>query len=161
MSRDINRNRVFIGRLNPEARSRDLEKFFRDHGFSRLKDVNIKLGYAFIEFDDKRDADDAVYELNKKDFFGSRITVEHATGTPKEDLPRRDRDRDRSDRDRGSDRDRNRDRGGGGYRGDDRGPRGGYGRSRPYNTEWRVIVTNLSSRVGWQGRWFSNPLMVK
>lgn len=43
-----NRNRVFIGRLNPEARSRDLEKFFRDNGFSRLKDVNIKLGYAFV-----------------------------------------------------------------------------------------------------------------
>jgi len=137
-----NRNRVFIGRLNPEARARDLERFFRDKGFSRLKDINIKLGYAFVEFEDKRDADDAVYELNKKEFYGSRITVEHATGTPKEDLPRsRDRDRDRGDR--------TRDRGAA-YR-DDRGQRGGgYGRSRPYNTEWRVIVTNLSSRVGWQ-----------
>jgi len=150
---------VFIGRLNPEARARDLEKFFKEHGFTRLKDVNIKLGYAFIEFDEKRDADDAVYDLNKKEFFGSRITVEHATGTPKEDLPRSDRDRDRRDRDR--DRDRHRDRGG--YRGDDRGPRGGggYGRSRPYNTEWRIVVTNLSSRVGWQERWFGNPLLVK
>jgi len=132
-----NRNRVFIGRLNPEARSRDLERFFKDNGFSRLKDVSIKLGYAFVEFEDKRDADDAVYELNRKEFFGSRITVEHATGTPKEELPRgRDRVSDRGLRDR-----------------DDRGNRGGddrRGRQRPYNTEWRIIVTNLSSRVGWQ-----------
>lgn len=139
MSRDNpNRNRVFIGRLNPEARSRDLEKFFRDNGFSRLKDVNIKLGYAFVEFEDKRDADDAVYELNRKEFFGSRITVEHATGTPKEDLPRHGRDRERG-YDRGY-----RDRDDRGYRDDRRG------RQRPYNTEWRIIVTNLSSRVGWQ-----------
>jgi RNA recognition motif. len=48
MSRDINRNRVFVGRLNPEARTKDLERFFRDKGFSKLKDVNIKLGYAFV-----------------------------------------------------------------------------------------------------------------
>ena len=48
MSRDINRNRIFVGRLNPEARAKDLEAFFRDNGFSRLKDVNIKLGYAFV-----------------------------------------------------------------------------------------------------------------
>ena len=48
MSRDINRNRVFVGRLNPEARTRDVEKFFRDKGFTKLKDVNVKLGYAFV-----------------------------------------------------------------------------------------------------------------
>jgi len=135
-----NRNRVFIGRLNPEARSRDLEKFFRSNGFSRLKDVNIKLGYAFVEFEDKRDADDAVYELNRKEFFGSRITVEHATGTPKEELPSR-----YSSRDRGYDRGGYRDRDDRGYRDDRRGAR-----QRPYNTEWRIIVQNLSSRVGWQ-----------
>lgn len=136
-----NRNRVFIGRLNPEARSRDLEKFFRDNGFSRLKDVNIKLGYAFVEFEDKRDADDAVYELDRKEFFGSRLTVEHATGTPREDIGGGGGRRDRSRYDGG---------GGGGYRGD-RGYRDGdRGRNRPYNTEWRIIVQNLSSRVGWQ-----------
>ena len=49
MSRDNpNRNRIFIGRLNPEARTRDVERFFRDNGFSRIKDINIKLGYAFV-----------------------------------------------------------------------------------------------------------------
>lgn len=40
--------------------------------------------YGFVEFDDLRDADDAVYELNGKDLCGERVIVEHARG------PRRD-----------------------------------------------------------------------
>lgn len=39
-----------------------------------------------MEFEDNRDADDAVYELNGKDLCGERVIVEHARG------PRRDRD---------------------------------------------------------------------
>lgn len=39
-----------------------------------------------MEFDDTRDADDAVYELNGKELCGERVIVEHARG------PRRDRD---------------------------------------------------------------------
>lgn len=42
-----------------------------------------------MEFEDNRDADDAVYELNGKELCGERVIVEHARG------PRRDRDRDR------------------------------------------------------------------
>lgn len=42
--------------------------------------------YGFVEFEDSRDADDAVYELNGKDLCGERVIVEHARG------PRRDRD---------------------------------------------------------------------
>lgn len=37
-----------------------------------------------MEFDDPRDADDAVYELNGKELCGERVIVEHARG------PRRD-----------------------------------------------------------------------
>uniref|UniRef100_A0A8B9BWB3 RRM domain-containing protein n=1 Tax=Anser brachyrhynchus TaxID=132585 RepID=A0A8B9BWB3_9AVES len=36
--------------------------------------------YGFVEFDDLRDADDAVYELNGKDLCGERVIVEHARG---------------------------------------------------------------------------------
>lgn len=39
-----------------------------------------------MEFEDSRDADDAVYELNGKELCGERVIVEHARG------PRRDRD---------------------------------------------------------------------
>lgn len=74
------------------------------------------LRYGFVEFDDNRDADDAVYELNGKELCGERVVVEHARG------PRRDRD---SYGGGG---------GGGGYGGSDRGGGGdrgsGGGRSK-------------------------------
>lgn len=40
--------------------------------------------YGFVEFEDMRDADDAVYELNGKELCGERVVIEHARG------PRRD-----------------------------------------------------------------------
>ena len=46
-----------------------------------------------MEFDDYRDADDAVYELNGKEILGERVSVEHARGT------RRGRSRSRDRRD--------------------------------------------------------------
>ena len=67
----------------------------------------MKNGFAFLEFDDYRDADDAVYDLNGKELMGERVTVEIARGTP------HGRDRERwgpgnSGGERGSDRRRDR-----------------------------------------------------
>ena len=97
----------------------------------------------FQEFDDYRDADDAVYDLNGKDLHGSRcvlikkyfledqfskncnwcfafrVVVEHARG------PRRDRGRDRR-----------------------RPWVDKYG--PPTRTDYRLIIENLSTRVSWQ-----------
>lgn len=50
------------------------------------------------EFDDHRDADDAVYELNGKELLGERVHVEYARG------PGRGRDRDRGGRGYGGSR---------------------------------------------------------
>ncbi|XP_025254616.1 serine/arginine-rich splicing factor 6 isoform X1 [Theropithecus gelada] len=88
--------------------------------------------YGFVEFEDSRDADDAVYELNGKELCGERVIVEHARG------PRRDRDGysygSRS--------------GGGGYSSRRTSGRDKYG--PPVRTEYRLIVENLSSRCSWQ-----------
>ncbi|XP_022331992.1 serine/arginine-rich splicing factor 4-like isoform X2 [Crassostrea virginica] len=121
--------RVYIGRLSHHARERDVERFFK--GYGRLRDVMLKNGYGFVEFEDYRDADDAVYELNGKDLAGERVIVEHARGGPRGD------DRRNSYRDYPPPR---RSRGGGGR--DKYGP--------PTRTEYRLIVENLSSRVSWQ-----------
>ncbi|KAG8647351.1 hypothetical protein MANES_09G072000v8 [Manihot esculenta] len=43
----------------------------------------MKRDYAFVEFSDPRDADDARYHLDGKDFDGSRIIVEFAKGVPR------------------------------------------------------------------------------
>jgi len=58
-----------------------LEDLFSRYG--RIRDVDVKRDYAFVEFSDPRDADDARYGLNGRDFDGSRITVEFAKGGPR------------------------------------------------------------------------------
>ncbi|MEJ1282344.1 serine/arginine-rich splicing factor 4 [Cricetulus griseus] len=110
--------------LRARARERDVERFFK--GYGKILEVDLKNGYGFVEFDDLRDADDAVYELNGKDLCGERVIVEHARG------PRRDGSY-------GSGRS------GYGYR---RSGRDKYG--PPTRTEYRLIVENLSSRCSWQ-----------
>jgi len=84
-----------------------------------------------VRFKDRRDAEDAIYELNGKELLDSRLAVEFAKQSER-----------RGDDRRG---------GGGGYRRDSppRG-RGAGGFSRPYNTEFRVIIDNISSQCSWQ-----------
>ncbi|CAH1158764.1 unnamed protein product [Phyllotreta striolata] len=129
--------RVFVGGLTYRVKERDLEKFFRKYG--RIREVSMKNGFAFVEFDDYRDAEDAIYELNGRDLMGEKISVERARGTP-----------------RGSDQWKD-SRRGGGYRGGYGGPpsrssnrdtRDKYG--PPTRTKYRVYVENLSSRISWQ-----------
>lgn len=91
-------SRVFIGHLSTHARERDVEKFFK--GYGHIREINLKNGFGFVvsvaspfgtfrfglllslreimlsrscqEFDDHRDADDAVYELNGKELCSER-----------------------------------------------------------------------------------------
>ncbi|KAG7222673.1 hypothetical protein INR49_026282 [Caranx melampygus] len=116
----------------PSAREKDVERFFK--GYGRIRDIDLKRGFGFVEFDDPRDAEDAVYELDGKELCNERVTIEHA------------RVRLRGGRGRGG--------GGGGGRFSDRYGRGSQNsRSRnppPMRTENRLIVENLSSRVSWQ-----------
>jgi RNA recognition motif. (a.k.a. RRM, RBD, or RNP domain) len=39
-----------------------------------FRDISIKNGYAFIDFDDHRDADDAVYDLHRTEFMGEMVS---------------------------------------------------------------------------------------
>uniref|UniRef100_A0A0B7AR47 RRM domain-containing protein n=1 Tax=Arion vulgaris TaxID=1028688 RepID=A0A0B7AR47_9EUPU len=123
--------RVYIGRLSYHAREKDVERFFRAYG--KIRDIMLKNGYGFVEFDDYRDADDAVYELNGKELCGEKVNVEHARGPRSDD----------SFRERGF-----RGRRGGGGGGNGGGRRDKYG--PPTRTDHRLIVENLSSRVSWQ-----------
>lgn len=75
--------RVYVGRLSYRARERDVEHFFR--GFGKIREVTLKNGFGFVEFDDPRDAEDAIYELNNRDLMGERVIVEFAKGTRYDD----------------------------------------------------------------------------
>lgn len=112
--------RVYVGGLPYDVRERDLERFFK--GYGRITEILIKKGYGFVEFEDYRDADDAVYEMNGKKVLGERVTIEPARGTARGSGSRRDRDR--------------------------RGGRSRFG--PPLRTKHRLIVENLSSRISWQ-----------
>ncbi|CAN6340213.1 unnamed protein product [Urochloa humidicola] len=73
--------RLYVGRLSSRTRSRDLEYLFSKYG--RIREVELKRDYAFIEFSDPRDADDAQYNLDGREVDGSRIIVEFAKGVPR------------------------------------------------------------------------------
>ncbi|KAL6496240.1 hypothetical protein OROGR_029498 [Orobanche gracilis] len=102
--------RLYVGHLSSRTRSRDLEHIFSRYGrcskllpdlmsmvgrldlpdmvvngervdlVDTVRDVDMKRDYAFIEFSDPRDADDARYKLDGKDVDGRHITVEFARG---------------------------------------------------------------------------------
>ena len=72
---------MFLGNLPPDCKVSDIQQFLDKYG--RVRNVLIKQGkYGFAEFDDPRDADDAVYELHGKRLLGSRITLEFAKVSP-------------------------------------------------------------------------------
>ncbi|OLY82910.1 Serine/arginine-rich splicing factor 4 [Smittium mucronatum] len=176
-------SRLYVGGLPFDARERDVEKLFK--GYGEIRDIVLLKGFGFVkyhfiilqEFRDKRDAEDAMYRFNGKDFMGKRLVIEQARQSRRND---RDGSRDRyrgDDRDRGYGRDsfrggdRFRDRDGGRGRDYDRGRGRDRGlvikilyylffdfdlfflysmNSGPQRTKYRILVENLSSSVSWQ-----------
>jgi len=126
MSRDDD-CKVYVGGLPAEASSEELDEAFSKYG--RLRKVWVARrppGFAFIQFEDVRDAEDAVKAMDGAKLCGVRARVELSSGR-------------RRDGGRGGDRggggryggrgggDRYDDRRGGGY---DRGYTGSMGRGR-------------------------------
>jgi len=81
----MSRNRrIYIGKLSQRTRERDIEDTFSKYG--KINAVDLKRGYAFVEYDDERDADDAIRAMDGNELDGARIVVEASHGG-------RDRDR--------------------------------------------------------------------
>jgi len=75
--------RVFIGNLPMNIREREIDDLFGKYG--RIRDIDLKTpsrppAYAFITFDDVRDAEDAIRGRDGYDFDGDRLRVEFAKG---------------------------------------------------------------------------------
>jgi arginine/serine-rich splicing factor 4/5/6 len=124
--------KVYLGNLSYDIRERDLEKFLK--GYGRIRNISVKEGYGFAEFEDRRDAEDAVKDLDGKTIDGRRVRVEHT---------------------RDSRFDGGRSGGGGGGGGGGSGG-GSYGRGKVTSgppgqrTGYRLVVENLSSSTSWQ-----------
>ncbi|KAM7459669.1 hypothetical protein LguiA_036663 [Lonicera macranthoides] len=69
-------SRVYVGNLDPRVSERELEDEFRVFGVIRSVWVARRPpGYAFVDFDDRRDAQDAIRELDGKN--GWRVELSH------------------------------------------------------------------------------------
>ncbi|KAL9255585.1 Serine/arginine-rich splicing factor RSZ21-like protein [Drosera capensis] len=69
-------SRVYVGNLDPHVSERDLEDEFKRYGPIRsLWVARRPPGYAFIDFEDTRDAKDAIAALNGKN--GWRVELSH------------------------------------------------------------------------------------
>jgi len=113
-----------VGNLPEDIREREIEDIFYKYG--PIVDIDLKIPprppiYAFVEFEDPRDADDAIYGRDGYDFAGYRLRVELAHGG-------RGTSYDRSNSYSSS------------------GRRGGAAR----RSDYRVMVTGLPSSASWQ-----------
>ncbi|KAF9481589.1 RNA-binding domain-containing protein [Pholiota conissans] len=120
---------LFVSGFHPATRARDLAYEFERFGPLVRCDVPAPRNphathnpYAFVEFRNNRDAEDAYYDMHGRYFEGSRLSIQWAKNPPssvwrfeKREPPpyrsSRDRERSRSPR-RRDDRDRNGDRDG-------------------------------------------------
>jgi RNA recognition motif-containing protein len=134
MSREKN-PQIFIAKLPSGIRERDLDHDFKK--FGPIKNIQLKRGYAFVEYEDYKDAEDAIKDMDGRRYDGQKIVVQHASKENYDNnnltiLVGRRRDRDRDDRRGGGDRDRD----------DRRGPR----RGGPQNED-------ICYNCGKQGHW--------
>ncbi|KAI4902219.1 hypothetical protein NFI96_025315 [Prochilodus magdalenae] len=83
-SRHGGETKVYVGNLGTGAGKGELERAFGYYG--PLRTVWIARnppGFAFVEFEDPRDAEDAVRGLDGKVICGTRVRVELSTGMPR------------------------------------------------------------------------------
>ncbi|KAG8663528.1 serine/arginine-rich-splicing factor SR34 isoform X2 [Manihot esculenta] len=115
---------LYVGNLPGDIREREVEDLFYKYG--PVAHIDLKIpprppGYAFVEFEDARDAEDAIRGRDGYDFDGHRLRVELAHGG-----------RGHSSSDRHS------------------SYSGGRGRGVSRRSEYRVLITGLPSSASWQ-----------
>ncbi|KAK8711520.1 hypothetical protein V6N13_146802 [Hibiscus sabdariffa] len=115
---------LYVGNLPGDVREREVEDLFYKYG--PIAQIDLKIpprppGYAFVEFEEARDAEDAIRGRDGYDFGGHRLRVELAHGG-----------RGRSSLDRHS------------------SYSSGRGRGPSRRSEYRVLITGLPSSASWQ-----------
>jgi len=108
---------LYVRGVSEKARYEDLKKIFGRYG--RIVDITLPLdyytrdakGYGFVEFEEARDAEEALHALDRYRLFGRELEVEFARGDRK--TPSEMRSREKESRHSGG-------RGGGDFKGRDR-----------------------------------------
>jgi len=78
-----NECRIYVGNLPPDIRTKDVQDLFYKFGKVHFVDLKNRRGppFAFVEFDDPRDAEDAVRARDGYDYDGYRLRVEFPRGS--------------------------------------------------------------------------------
>lgn len=126
---------IYVGNLPLDIKEWEIEDLFFKYG--KIVNIDLKLpprppGYAFVEFEDGRDAMDAVKGRDRYEAFGEQLRVEISHGGGR-------RGGNPMDGYRG---------GGGGYPRSRGAGAASYGVSR--RTDYRTIVTGLPNSCSWQ-----------
>jgi len=90
--------KVYVGNMGSNTARGDLEASFSKYG--SLKNVWVARnppGFAFVEFEDPRDAEDAVRALDGTRICGTRVRVEMSSGRSRRERPPPQRHGQRSD----------------------------------------------------------------
>ena len=89
MSRDRDRNpQIFIAKLSLSLTEDELDSQFRK--FGKIKNQQLKRGYAFIEYYDYHDAYEAIRKMDGRRIGGQKIVVQEARGKRRPHRERRD-----------------------------------------------------------------------
>ncbi|KAL1312659.1 hypothetical protein AAHE18_16G054100 [Arachis hypogaea] len=133
---------VYVGNLPGDIREREVEDLFSKYG--HITHIDLKVpprppGYAFVEFEDYQDAEDAIRGRDGYDFDGHRLRVSFCSQQHTYSDHIANVEPAHGGRGHSSSRDR--------YSSHSNG-RGGRGVSR--RSEYRVLVTGLPSSASWQ-----------
>ena len=73
----LNKSRIYVGNLPPDIRTKDIEDLFNKYG--KIASIDLKNRreppFAFVEFEDPRDADDAVIARDGFNYEGYKLQV--------------------------------------------------------------------------------------
>jgi arginine/serine-rich splicing factor 4/5/6 len=68
---------IFIAKLDSSVREKDIDYEFRRYG--NIKNILLKRGFAFVEYEDQKDAEEAIKEMDGRKFMHNRIVVQQAS----------------------------------------------------------------------------------
>jgi len=118
-------SKLYVGNLSSNTESTDIQDAFSSYG--RIRSVEMKRRYAFVDFAHKSDAESALNSMNGKEIDGSKLIVEWTKGQARGpgSLSRRNTPRRYGDSRRSA------------------------GRRPPERSDYRIAVSNLPDRCHW------------
>ncbi|KAF8634415.1 hypothetical protein AX15_000866 [Amanita polypyramis BW_CC] len=76
--KQVKPNKVYIGGLPEHTRQEDLQNCFGKIG--KIVNIELKVGYGFVEFDNREAAEESVAKYHEGYFMGNKIRVELSRG---------------------------------------------------------------------------------